>query len=51
MRIHSVVIPVMANIAQSLQVIVDWERITVADPEEVQGVHPLPDIKYPMKMK
>ena len=37
--IHSVALPVMANIAQSIKVIGDWECITVADPE---GVCPPP---------
>ena len=46
--IHSFVLPVMANIAQSL--ISDWERIVVAD---LEGVYPPPlsAIKYRMKMK
>ena len=40
----------MANIVQSL--IGDLERITVANPEGVQGVSlTLPAIKYSMKMK
>ena len=43
-RIRSVVLPVMANIAQSL--IGDLERITVANPGGVQGACPiLPAIK------
>ena len=46
MSIHSVILPVKANIAQSL--IGDWERITVADPKGLSG---FTAIKYPMKMK
>ena len=34
--LHSVVLPVKANIAESL--IGDWERITVAEPKGIQGV-------------
>ena len=34
--LHSVVLPVKANIAQSL--IGDGERITVAEPKGIQGV-------------
>ena len=47
--INSVVLPVKANIAQSL--IGDWECIVVADREGLRGVPPLPGIKYPMKVK
>ena len=47
-RIHSVILPVMAHIAQSL--IGDWKPIVVADLEGVPPTH-LPAIKYPMKMK
>ena len=48
--IRSVVLPVMANIVQSL--VGDLERNTLANPRGVQGVRPtLPAIKYSMKMK
>ena len=50
--IRSIVLPVMANIAQSL--VGDLERIrpTMANPGGVQGVRPtLPAIRYSMKMK
>ena len=46
MSIHSVILPVHVNIAQSL--IGDWERITVVDQKGLSG---FPTIKYPMKMK
>ena len=40
--IHSVVLPVMANIAQCF--IGDWECITVVDPEWVRSPFPLLNI-------
>ena len=40
--IHTVVLPVMANIARNL--IGDWDPITVADPEGVCSPSPLLNI-------